>query len=275
MRERREGERDAAIRYVMLGQAFFLATMLVCCAIRPSRAAVKAGLSYYGNDVMTAIPFVGGFVLCIGLTAAGIRRLGSLGPAVSRLRSGVSVILLLMLPVPLTPYRVDVIFDWLHLGAVSILFLVGLAFGGWLALHLLRDTLSLLVFALLTVAAVSIVTAQAGVDDYMIPSELLFQLLLVWLVVRSIRLIANRSPDGFRSQRLIPQLVPVAEQCVACTDGGLPRRVRTSGLLRDGTMGDAAPACGRSASAAGDAQERAGFVRPVTNLGRSSSMRSV
>ena len=170
--------------FVVLGHACFVATMLGCYAIEPSEKAVRLGLSYYGNHLATIGPYVTGFGLCVTFTILGLHRLRSSDAAVRRFRSSVGVVTALMLPIPLTPYSLDPIFDWLHLSVAAVLFAAGYLLGLRLVLADRGDRMSCAFFAVQTLAALAIVAAQLGLNDYMIPSELSFQLAVVGLVVR-------------------------------------------------------------------------------------------
>ena len=96
---------------------------------------------------------------------------------------------------PLTPYAADAIFDWLHIGVVAVLFSFGLALGGWITWRA-RDRVTLAFYLVETAAGVSIVAAQLGFNDYMIPSELVFQSAAFALVAYGIRRMGR--PDGGR-----------------------------------------------------------------------------
>jgi hypothetical protein len=186
----RVAEQRHAVAYVISGECCFVAMMLGCLAIEPSRIAVKRGLSYYGNYVTTGVPYAIGFGSSITLTALGLARIQSEGAMVEPFRRGVAVLLALMASVPLTPYRVDLVFDWLHMGVAAALFASGLALGGWLVLRL-PDRLSRSLYVIESGAGIAIVTAQLGLHDYMIPSELVFQLATFALIVHGIRQLAR------------------------------------------------------------------------------------
>jgi hypothetical protein len=177
----------AGLAFIVSGQACFLAMMLACCAITPSRTAIARGLSYYGTYAETVVPYAIGFALYIPLTAIGIARLRPTSTVIQRFRCAVLIVLGLTVGVPLTPYRVDLIFDWVHIGVASILFTAGFALGSWLALRLLRDRTARAILVLQSGAAVSMLAAQVGWHNYMIPSELLFELCVFGLVVQSVR----------------------------------------------------------------------------------------
>ena len=183
-------EVERFVRYLVWGQFCFLATMSVCWAIEPSWAAVRLGLSYYGSDLSTVGPYVIGFALCIGLSAFGLARIRTNAVGVRRFRRAVAVVLGLMALIPLTPYSVDHIFDWLHIGAAAALFTAGLTFGARLTFRLIRDRFAWALFGFQTISAVAIFAAQLGLNEYMIPSELSFQLSVVGLVVRGVRRLA-------------------------------------------------------------------------------------
>ncbi len=187
-----------ALKYVVSGECAFVLLMLACCAIQPSWAAVKRGMSYYGNSVATGVPFGAGFAILISLSALGLAGLDCGSAPARRFRDAVAGLLALMAIVPLTPYAVDIVFDWLHMGIVTTLFLAGLALGAWLALGL-RDRLTVALFLIEAAAGISIFAAELGVQDYMIPSELVFQAAAFALVLRGIRRLTHPAElsDGF------------------------------------------------------------------------------
>ena len=130
---------DPALRYrravtlTVSGELWFLTMMLSCLAIEPSWDAVRRGLSYYGNSGATIVPYALGFGLSIVMTALGLAQIDPDDAAGNRFRRFVAIVLALMLAIPFTPYRLDLIFDWLHIGAATALFASGLVLGGWLA----------------------------------------------------------------------------------------------------------------------------------------------
>ncbi len=190
--------RGDAVRYALVGQCTFLASMLACCALRPSWFAVKRGLSYYGNSITTGVPYAVGFGCLIGLTAIGLSRVEAGGARARRFREGVAGLLALTAAVPCSPYAVDVIFDWLHIGVVSVLFVSGLVLGGWIALQI-HDRLTRAIYLIEAAAGISILAAQVGLNDYMIPSELLFQSAAFGLVLQGLRRLVDLPADAHRT----------------------------------------------------------------------------
>jgi hypothetical protein len=178
--------RFPAATLVAGGQACFVAMMAACLAIEPSWLAVKRGLSFYGNDLHTIVPFALGFVLCIGLTTVGLVRFGARDAFRRHLRAVLAVMLALMALIPLTPYSVDLFFDYAHTAIASLLFGTGFVVGAWLALRVLRGRLACGSFSVQTCAGVVALAAQLGWLDYMIPSQLVFQIALALLIVLGI-----------------------------------------------------------------------------------------
>jgi hypothetical protein len=172
--------------FVASGQACFLAMMASCLAIEPSQVALKRGLSFYGTHLQTVVPYSLGFALCVGLTAVGLTRLSPIDISATRLRLGLAALIGLMALIPLTPYSVDLVFDYLHIGITATVFTAGLALGTWLALRVLRTGLALSALAAQLGAGLLALTAQLGWHDYMIPSQLGFQLSFAVLVVLGI-----------------------------------------------------------------------------------------
>lgn len=173
------------------GQACFLAMMASCVAIEPSMQAVKRGLSFYGNDLNTIVPYALGFALCVGLTGVALARLHVRDRLVLHLRRSLVVIVALMTLVPLTPYSVDLLFDYVHIGITTLLFSAGLLVGTWLALRVVRMRIAPWLCAVQVTAGALVLAAQIGWHVYMIPSQLVFQGSLAVLVVLGL---AKRAP---------------------------------------------------------------------------------
>jgi hypothetical protein len=57
------------VTLVVGGECAFVVLMPACCAIQPSWTAVRRGMSYYGNSVVTGVPSGAGFGISISLTA--------------------------------------------------------------------------------------------------------------------------------------------------------------------------------------------------------------
>jgi hypothetical protein len=176
----RRADPAAFARHVLAGQLCFVAMMLSCCLIEPSGTALRQGLSYYGNHLQTIAPYAAAFTLAIGLTARGLWRLGGRH---GRFYVAVGAVLVLMVPIPLTPYELDAFFDWTHLAAAGILFAAGYAVGAWLALGIIRSPRGHLLFGALSLAGLAILTAELGLHAYMIPSEIAFQLAFAALLL--------------------------------------------------------------------------------------------
>lgn len=191
------------VAYLLSAEFSFLVLMLACCAIDPSSIAIRRGLSYYGNSMTTGLPYGIGFALFIAISALGLTRLddGDVG-APPRFRSAVAVLLALMAVVPLTPYAVNDVFDWLHIGFVSILFSASLVLGTWIVGRL-RDRVTRALFLLEVIAGVAILAAQVDLNAYMIPSELAFQFASFGLVLQGIRHLPHEryAPARDRSER--------------------------------------------------------------------------
>lgn len=180
-----------AIAPLIWGQGCFLAMMACCLAIRPSALAVKRGLSYYGTHVETVVPYSVGFVLCVSLTGLAVARMRADSSPLRSLRLALVGILALLAAIPLTPYDLDLVFDWLHLGFTAALFSLALVVGLWVGVRLPDDRV---VRALLCVQAAGgafVLSSQVGLLDLMIPSQFLFQGAFALLVVRALRLLSR------------------------------------------------------------------------------------
>jgi hypothetical protein len=166
--------------------------MMACClAIRPSALAVKRGLSYYGTHVETVIPYTVGFALCVSLTGLAVVRMRADSRPLRSLRLGLVGILALLVAIPMTPYDLDLVFDWLHLGFTTALFGLALVVGWWVAVRLPGDSLVCGLVGAQTSGALLVLASQVGLLGLMIPSQFLFQIAFALLVVRALRLLSR------------------------------------------------------------------------------------
>lgn len=179
--------RRACVRLFTLGQALFVLLIALCVAYEPSTLAVKRGLSFYGTDLRTVVPYTTAFAASIILSAAALRLIHNSDKAVRQLRRAVATVVALMIPIPLTPYNIDIVFDWIHIGASFILFGAALLLGIWLTVKRLPRASARALLALEVAAGVAILTAQTGLQNYMLPSELTFQLAVATLIVLALR----------------------------------------------------------------------------------------
>jgi heme/copper-type cytochrome/quinol oxidase subunit 4 len=166
--------------------------MMACClAIRPSALAVKRGLSYYGTHVETVIPYSVGFVLCVSLTGIAVARMRADSSPLRSLRLGLVGILALLAAIPLTPYNLDLVFDWLHLGFSAALFSLALVVGLWIGVRLPGDRIVRGLIGVQAAGGALVLASQVGLLDLMIPSQFLFQGAFGLLVVRALRLLSR------------------------------------------------------------------------------------
>jgi hypothetical protein len=168
--------------YLGLGQVFFTAMVACCWLIKPSQKALRVGVSYYGTQLETAGALVLGCAGCVALTAVALAAVRSRAPWFRRLRLGVGVVLALMMAIPLTPYSIDIVVDWVHIGIAATLFAVAYALGGWIAFRVRRTPFTLLLLLGQSTAAYWAAAAELGAVGWMLPSQMVFELTFAALV---------------------------------------------------------------------------------------------
>lgn len=186
------GSTTAPALLLLCGQLCFLVMMMCCLAIEPSALALKRGLSYCGTHVGTVVPYSLGFALCVSLTAAAVARIRGGSKSLRRLRVALGAIAALLAAIPLTPYSLDLVFDWLHIGLTTALFALALVVGWWVAVRLRADPAVRGLVAAETAGGVLVLVAQVGLLDFMIPVEVCFQIAFALLVVRALPLLQRR-----------------------------------------------------------------------------------
>ena len=163
-------------------------------AIHPSRVAVKRGLSYYGTHLDTIVPYSVGFILCAAFTALAMSRMQRDTLHVRRLRAFLIVFLTLLVAILFTPYSVDLVFDWLHIGLSAFLFGVTIIAGTWLALCVVGGLVGHGLLGAQVAGGGLSLAAQLGALDYMIPSQFLFQTAFSILLVRALQHMPGLNP---------------------------------------------------------------------------------
>jgi hypothetical protein len=177
-----------------LGQVFFAAMVASCWLIKPSQKALKVGLSYYGTQLETAGALVLGCAGCVALTAVALTAVRSRAPWFRRLRLGVGVVLVLMMAIPLTPYSIDIVVDWVHIGIAATLFAVAYGLGGWIAFRVRCTPFTLLLLLGQSTAAFWAGAAEVGVVGWMLPSQMVFELTFAALVAIALAATVDGEP---------------------------------------------------------------------------------
>jgi hypothetical protein len=120
---------------LILGQAVFYAGLLVCVALRPDGLGANDGISYYGIFRQTVVPYA---VALLGpgyFTWTALRTAADFTPAPAYLRRMADVLAASSVLVVLTPYDANLVFDWVHTLAGTLLFALQLVLGlrllGW------------------------------------------------------------------------------------------------------------------------------------------------
>jgi len=185
--------RTEAVAFLVVGQAAFLAMMGACLAARPSLLALKRGLRFYGNDADTVVPFALGIAAGVARTALGLARIRATENGGRRFRRGAVSIVALTLLIPLTPYSVDPIVDYLHIGVSSALFAAAFFFGIWIAWRLLRHRVAVAASTAQFLAGLLALSAQVGWSDLMIPAQLGFEVACGALLVLGAAKVATQA----------------------------------------------------------------------------------
>jgi hypothetical protein len=171
-----------AIAPIVAGQVAFVGLMTLCIAMQPSREALERGLSFYGNDLATGIPFGLAIVTSGVLTWVALRRLRPRAAHDSCFRRGTTAVVALTLLIPFTPYRASLYVDYLHVGLTGVVFASALGLGLWIAWRLLRYRAAVLASAAQLAAALVALSAQPRLDALMIPAEIVFEVAFGLLV---------------------------------------------------------------------------------------------
>ncbi len=158
--------------------------LAVCISLAPQAVAHHLGLSYVGTDTAT-IPFY-----VIGLLLTGyflIKAAHALPQHIAPCRTLSEILLvlaILVVGVCLTPYSVDAAFDWAHVTASTVLFVLELGLGIWLVTGPCRGTRAAALLAVQVTGALVAFLSEVGIVHRMLVGEILTQLAFGVLLVR-------------------------------------------------------------------------------------------
>jgi predicted small integral membrane protein len=122
------GDVPATALWVAL--AVFLTTVLMCSRIRFVTLTRIDGLSWFGVQRETAVPFVAGVLTVAGLQVYAAAALPDV-PELAIVRRFLRASALLMVGILVTPYSLSAWMELVHDGLGTCLFLFQLVFGAW------------------------------------------------------------------------------------------------------------------------------------------------
>ncbi len=173
-----------ATHYVTYSQACFFITIAVCIVLMPGAAAHHDGLSDFGIHERTVVPYVAGLLLTGYFMIKAAHALPQNTRTLKFLTEALFALAVLVVGVSLTPYSVDALFDWAHIGASSVLFLDELVLAVWLVFAHVRGRLNFALLAAQLAAALVAFYSELGVLDRMLTGEIATQVAFGILLIR-------------------------------------------------------------------------------------------
>ena len=186
---------------LVLGQVFLFGGMLVCVLIRPAGLGANAGISYYGIHRETVVPYAIAIIGSALYTRRALRAMTPAVPALAAMRRTADGLTVMAWGVVLTPYSLNIVFDWAHTLIGTALFSVQLLLtvrmvswsggDGWMRCLLLVQFGS-------GVVAGAFVLTEGG---YLLQAQLVFQLAFTMLMVRLARPLVPAAIESAPSER--------------------------------------------------------------------------
>ncbi len=141
-----------AARYLIYSQLSLLLFLSICTVLMPGFlfSHNEGGMSNYGIHALTVVPYTLAFLLC----SICIVRAASLLPLTSRyshnFRYGLyaAACLFFLVLVTTYPYKTDNLFANLHIAVTVTIFWFQTALAFWMTWRVLKDTLSISIFAI-------------------------------------------------------------------------------------------------------------------------------
>ena len=138
--------------YLILSQLSLLTFLAICTGLLPGFlfSRNEGGMSNYGVHAKTVVPYTLAFLLCTICIGQAARILPRTTRFLRSFRHGLYAAACLFFLVLITtyPYQTNTLFGDLHLAVTVIIFWFQTALAVWMALIVLKDKLSLIIFAL-------------------------------------------------------------------------------------------------------------------------------
>ena len=127
-------------RYLLVGQAGFVAFLVLCAIIDPAGLQANHGWSYYAEHQETVVPYLLAFTIFIALTFRAARLLDE-SSAPHAFATGLRYLSLFLILDVATPDTVNAFFYWAHDATSALLFLYELGFAAWIVVALVPTRL--------------------------------------------------------------------------------------------------------------------------------------
>ena len=173
-----------AALYVLASQVCFFAMLAVCIPLAPRAIRHHLGVSYFGTNPTTVPAYVIGLLLTGYFLVKAAHALPQHAAPFRTLSEILLILAILVVGVCLTPYSVDAVFDWAHVTASMVLFIVELGLAIWLVVGPCRGTRAAGLLAFQVGGALIAFLSELRIVHHMLLGETLTQLAFGALLVR-------------------------------------------------------------------------------------------
>ncbi len=134
------------VKLLLISQIVLVLAIIICTALLPQFlfSTDQGGVSNYGVNTETVVPFTLGFIGCGVLICLGAFALPKDARHQSSFRAALLLVggLCLLVAVTTYTYKINAFFDNLHVFSTQALFLAEVPLAMWFALELVKSTLS-------------------------------------------------------------------------------------------------------------------------------------
>lgn len=185
---------------LVLGQVCLFGGLLMCVVLKPRGLSANDGISYYGIFRRTVVPYAIALLGSGMFTWRALRWAAPASPAPAYVRGMAGCLAAMSAGVVLTPYSLNLVFDWVHTILGAAVFILQLVLGaqllGWTGGDAWITGFLLIQLASGVFCAVFVLPKHG----FLIQGQLAFQLAFGALLIRTAHLLL---PEP------IPQVTPV------------------------------------------------------------------
>lgn len=172
------------MRYLILGQTALGIMLLVNILLFPSVVYSNQGISHFGVQAKTIFSYGVGFLACSYLTLLAAHAIPARNHQTITLKRALILLSLLLFAILLTPFSLNVFFDWSHMIVAGLLFSFELVFSAWL-LRNRSDVINRCLFAIQVAGSLSAGFSLLNTVELMFIGQLVVEIAFSILLVRT------------------------------------------------------------------------------------------
>ncbi len=180
------------IRDFIYSQLSLLLFLFVCFLITPIVVFTNEGVSAFGVNIQTIVPYAIGYFLCSYFLGRSVKYMIHDGEPYKLIFYAINSIAILFIALVFTPYAINTPFNWIHTIISTLLFLIELGLAIYLISFSKKKFINILLIigqilsGIIAMFSVNPSSVTPGGLDLLLQGEVLFQLFFVSIILNTL-----------------------------------------------------------------------------------------